>query len=836
MNFTALNKRLESLNSSQEDISHLYARQLAKSLEVEKEQGKKLEELNAREAANLIQYKISDDKSFVPDEFKGYYDFHSNKFTKEQLWSALPNNDEYYFLASIRRNKPSDETELLSLARDYNLERETLFKLKEDNLLDWLDIVEVDTLDNFKKGNYVDDDIISSFEERGFISRPSNNERELLSFIKDKEICIDSNLFKKLCDKLEISPKRISALTARNSHLDILTTDQANWLEGGAKTDLLGQFELSELDFKKIKHRITFYSKNEIKSIDKEYLTDEQLHYIQAIKEGMKAEDLKTLKEKLQLDNEDVFLLKNRIEYYKGDEIKSINLNAIIDATPRIRFSPHSKYFEPLELLEERKTMSVTYELKRECVDSYLLISDSCNDIYEFSRTDFERISELKAHNKKINDAIVPSNQELSFLEAIKWRKFKFSKDLSEDEKQEEKIKLIYKIAKEDFNINEGQLSELVKNDYLNLFTLSESSPLTDWREAKALNKARIYLSTKDKLSPSESTKILVELGIEKPDDNISLLLNGKLVPPPYKEKSIDYNMALKTFRNTPLSLAEETRLKDLRRNGIHPESLEYKKWLYTEHKSWKMEAVRKFSFKKNYKEKYGVNLEILKFVNSFKQVTHEQLLKLGLSEEEIERYTHGIPNNSGKPSGRQKLLNSSILPNPRGKIQYYYINHTGTISGRSFLQDVVKKKEINKKPLQRKDLLFHDLKVPSCVLKTIEMYEKRGYKVKEIKNESAQYSETKSGVKNENRHNGPAFMDAQVVFEKDETMASSSPSKGKSTIVVGVEYGNYATERMASKLENSIYDEAHVFSNERHMKKYQQSITINRLVSFHKI
>lgn len=140
------------------------------------------------------------------------------------------------------------------------------------------------------------------------------------------------------------------------------------------------------------------------------------------------------------------------------------------------------------------------------------------------------------------------------------------------------------------------------------------------------------------------------------------------------------------------------------------------------------------------------------------------------------------------------------------------------------------------KKPLQRKDLLFHDLKVPSCVLKTIEMYEKRGYKVKEIKNESAQYSETKSGVKNENRHNGPAFMDAQVVFEKDETMASSSPSKGKSTIVVGVEYGNYATERMASKLENSIYDEAHVFSNERHMKKYQQSITINRLVSFHKI
>ena len=335
-----------------------------------------------------------------------------------------------------------------------------------------------------------------------------------------------------------------------------------------------------------------------------------------------------------------------------------------------------------------------------------------------------------------------------------------------------------------------------------------------------------------------ESSIILKHLQIDEPDNKLlSILSEDKLSPPPFKQKTIDYEIALKIFREDPLSSFEKARLSELRRNGVHSESLEYKRWLYQDCKSRKMHFAQERAFKNNYRKKYGVNLEVLKFVNSFKQVSHDSLLKIGLSEKEILRYSEGIPTDNGKSSGRQKLLTKAILPNPRKDIPYYYITHKGVVSGRSFLKEMMKKAEINSRPQQRQDLLFHDLKVPECVLETQKMYEKKGWKLKEIKNESAQYSDIKKSVQNGDRKNGPAFMDAQMIFTKIEAGGSSnSPSKGKMTIVVGVEYGNYVNERMASKTENSIYDEAHVFSNERYMKQYQKQITTARIVTFHKI
>ena len=439
----------------------------------------------------------------IPEEYRGYYEHFSNKFASEDLWTVLPSNDEYYFLAAIKRELPENQNQnqIFKLATDYNIPLSTLAEFKANLKLDWLTNEDHQNIIRLKEDGFLDESIIQNLEERGFINQLSTHEKSFLKLIDSKDLNINTDEFEYLYKKYEISSTRISNLTAKNSHLDILTTNETNWLKDGARVENSGDFELSETDFWKVKHRINYYSKNEIKNIDSTNLNPNELAYITAIKDGKATSELKEINKILNLDKETLFLINKRVEHYSGDEIKDINYSTITDLNTKYRLKPHVRYFESKELIQERSKRPVSYKLKNHISDSYLLISDHDSITNEFNRNDFERMSELKAHNKTINDVIVPSNQELAFLENIKWRKIKLSPPKTKEiEILQKKEELFKKIANDDFKIDEKHFYELLNNGFINIYLDNDKRPSTAWREPKSLNDARIYLSMENKL------------------------------------------------------------------------------------------------------------------------------------------------------------------------------------------------------------------------------------------------------------------------------------------------------------------------------------------------
>jgi hypothetical protein len=112
------------------------------------------------------------------------------------------------------------------------------------------------------------------------------------------------------------------------------------------------------------------------------------------------------------------------------------------------------------------------------------------------------------------------------------------------------------------------------------------------------------------------------------------------------------------------------------------------------------------------------------------------------------------------------------------------------------------------------------------CVLQVSADLKEKGLKILEIKNEASQYSDAKAGKSNNWRKDGPSFMDAILIVEEPGNEALSISGGTKS---IAVEYGNYTNERMMSKIENSNFDQAFVFSNTTFQQKYSQlSITQN--------
>ena len=173
------------------------------------------------------------------------------------------------------------------------------------------------------------------------------------------------------------------------------------------------------------------------------------------------------------------------------------------------------------------------------------------------------------------------------------------------------------------------------------------------------------------------------------------------------------------------------------------------------------------------------------------------------------------------------KLLRTHRLPTPRGLIIYYSIQHSGYVSGRTILEKDLQKSEIASSPQGRQDLLFHDLKVVDCVLDAKERLESKGYKIVSVKNESSQFSRERLGIVNTERNELPHFMDAVLEVE------GPNHAPGSKTEVIAVEYGNYTNDRMKSKLENSNFDSALVYSNATTMNKYIKSIEVSENVQF---
>ena len=289
----------------------------------------------------------------------------------------------------------------------------------------------------------------------------------------------------------------------------------------------------------------------------------------------------------------------------------------------------------------------------------------------------------------------------------------------------------------------------------------------------------------------------------------------------PIKLQAKDYGLFFKSLSGNDLSHFEKRRLDKLKAIGIDTSSKEFIQHINEDPTAFPLKKELKKARLTYYKETYKVNLQALKTLNTFKQMNGHQLEEIGLSKSDLERYTKGLKD---PYLAQNKLLNKHLFQTPKGVETYYSIRHTGQVSGRAFLEEDIPKKDIARKPQQRQDLLYHDLRVVDAYLEVKKELEKKGYTIKSIHNESSQYSKAKKKVLNGDRSEGPSFMDLEL-----EVL---SPSSG-STLTVAIEYGNYTNQRMASKLEHSAYDLAYVYSNKTHQKQYLRNIKTQREVHF---
>lgn len=424
------------------------------------------------------------------------------------------------------------------------------------------------------------------------------------------------------------------------------------------------------------------------------------------------------------------------------------------------------------------------------------------------SKRELDRYTELLAYDNPLDvTKHLPYNVELGFLRKIHGRKIT--------------PEIAIKIGQDDFGLDKEAVYHLLNTQFI---SISNGYAKNEWTEPKSLSDARIWQSTIQRHSFEDAIKILSALKIEEPSIFIKdLIRNNSHIHP--RQKTEDYTLFLKVHFKEPLSMSETARLTHLRENGVHPE-LNYS-FLSEDHASWNMKAAKKQAFIQYFTKRYQVDIKVLDFINKFKQVTHEQLLKLGLSEGEIDRYVRGIANDDIPFGG--KLLNRHTLNTPKGNIIYYSIQHQGIVSGRSLLETRMGKEFISQRPQQRQDLLFHDLKVVDCVLLVKKELEEKGHKILEVKNESSQYSDAKAGKDNNWRKDGPSFMDAVLIIE--EPMSETLSISGGGTSTIAVEYGNYTNERMMSKIENSNFDQAFVFSNQTFQQKYSNLSTTKNVI-----
>lgn len=526
----------------------------------------------------------------------------------------------------------------------------------------------------------------------------------------------------------------------------------------------------------------------------------------QFLKDGAKIETLS----KYGLKIKNYYHLKNRIEFEqnKPQIIKSIHLGVIVDLDDKLDPTVKVYYREKIPVLSFRENAELGYKVTPSYKDISIYLRGSSQE--PLSKRELDRYYEILAMKDNSFVDFVPSNTELAFLQKINGRKGD--------------LELMLKIAQDDFSLPKDSVYHLLEN---NLISIKNGYINNEWIEPKIITDARTWQSTQKNHSFEVSIQLLAELKIQEPSPLIKGLIqdNRPIIP---QQKTEDYELFLKVHFKSNLNDFEMNRLNHLRSNGIHPELNTH--FIKEEPASWNMKAARKQAFIHFFKERYGVKLDVIEFMNKFKQVTHEQLLKLGLSPGEIDRYVRGVPNENIPFGG--KIFTRHTLNTPRGNILYYSIQHQGIVSGRSLLETKIPKEFIAQRPQQRQDLLFHDLKVVDCVLEVKKELESKGYKILEVKNEASQYADAKAGKANDWRKDGPSFMDSILLVEEpiNESMSLSGGTKS-----IAVEYGNYTTERMISKIENSSFDQAFIFSNQTFQQKYSR-LEISQNVVFRSI
>ncbi len=663
-------------------------------------------------------------------------------FSKSMLTTqheSLLTNQEYFFLAALRRKPASD---LMALAQKYHCNPESL---KDRGYLDFLSKAEFEVLARAQNGTL------------------EASEQETLLDLKKRRFYLPAN-----AQEFAF----LQAVAAQNI---------------GSKEDLkplLDRFLISEKQLAVLKNKGFI-----------DYLDEYERQFCEAMMQNSDKEHLKAVAGTLNIDSP--WRLKKRLILSGPEHSKTIDEAVKVDPEAKYRFTARINYKEPPSLLSHRLILETNYKPELTAQDSRLIFLENIeneNIVYK----DLERLTELKACHIQATDLPITSNAELAFMQKIANR----SLDLA----------TLQKIGQDDFKISLDQIDWLINKGFI---TAKNDKFTNNWQEPSTLLNARIWHNMP---APNSrwASQLLTELGITEPYAGLKLALNSKTKPIDIGHKLGDYALYFKILRREHLSAFEAQRLASMRANGVHPESPEFSRLIKEEPSSWRLKEARKQSYLHHYEKAYGVNKEALHFTNKFKQVSHEQLLQIGLSEEEIARYCQGI-------KGQHRLLENHILPTPKGPIRYYSISHKGPISGRAFLEQDLPKNQIAIRPQQRKDLLFHDLKVVDSVLAVIADRKNQGWQVKEIHNEASQYSLTKAGLKNENRQGGPSFMDAVVIFEEIQSQGSG----GSKTETIAIEYGNYDLTRMAAKLANCQFDQAFVFARQDFIKRYERNFHI---------
>lgn len=770
MNLENINRKIlknEKINLQDDSFEKKLARELLKE-----KQDKKL---RPQDKADLLALKLSPyvDKLFSENRLRRLREL-EHTISSEELLSSLIPNKHYFFLSDLREKKLTTEESIIKLANTYNLNKDEVQALKKEGFLDYLE----------ENKNLTRDDLV----KRGFLSSLTDSEKFLLRSISGSE----TNL---------VIPDTVLIKLRTRGHLDILTSNEQSFLKEGAKIEALQNYGLSLPDYYHLKKRIEFHTKGEVKSVDNFGITIREKEFIaNYISTGKK--------EGLGFSEDHAQKLVQRVERYKGTEVKSIDYKVTINL--KDIYGPTSKVFyrESYPVLAFREKYPLGYTLTTTAKDISIYLRGRGNE--NLTKRELDRYHELLASQDQSFLDDVPTNAELAFLRKLDGRKID--------------LELAIKIGKNDFGIEKETIYHLLENQY---FVIHNGFGKKEWVEPKSVAAARIWQSTLQRHSFEDSLKILSELKIEEPTFAIKKLINNNNHIYP-RQKNEDFTLFLKVHFNEPLNRTESSRLIHLRENGVHPE-LSYS-FLTDEPQSWNMKAARKQAFIHHFRERYQINMKVIDFVNKFKQVTHEQLIKLGLSSGEIDRYVRGIENNKIPFGG--KIFNRHTLHTPKGNIIYYSIHHKGLVSGRSLLETRLPKNLIAERPQQRQDLLFHDLKVVDCLLQTSQKLEEKGYKILEVKNEASQYSDAKAGKSNNWRKDGPSFMDAILIVEEPINEALSLSGGTKS---IAVEYGNYTNERMMSKIENSSFDQAFIFSNSTSQERYSKMV-VTKNVIFHSI
>ena len=779
--------------------------------------------IDPRELSSYLETRLNqeNENGSLQNYLKAYLD----ELPPQKIIEFLPSASELAFLSRLRgeglefpdaenlsKNYQADIQSLKSrgLIQHYNKEYEPFLSSLENekNIESVSDVIE------FAEKKQIPKNEIKKLINDGVIRALSSNESR---FISDIKLQLDGKIepdVEAMAKKYLINEKRLNLLKSYGI-IDYSSGSEKEYLcalrEGNSELASEIAKVFSTNDLIGLKKRISFFSPSEVKSIDTVgYPSKIEVAYLNTFKEisngsesdTTKKDRLKQLNESSGFDKRDLHRLKNRINFYSGHEVKSVDLLTKVNGSLCIDRKIRSRYKEADSILNLRKGQRLDHKVTLTKEDHYLLMHNTIKSKENLSYANKVRRMELSLSDKKTDSKYILSNNEKVFISNLSRRNF--NKNPATD---------IINTISSDYGVGEDRASFLLEKGIIGIENKSKKSrPVfkvsINYREPAELSQARVWLNS------DEQTK----KNIETPASSTLSLLKEKSEKFRLKPELSDYNLYFKVKRSELLSSRDRKRIGLLNENGTHLDSKEYQKWIHSEPKSFQMKGARKNAFLIHYEKEYGFSREALDWTNRFKQLSENHLKKfMGITSEEIDRYTKGVKGKSGDYTGKFPLLVEHREFTKDGAIKFYTLAHNGPISGRGFMEKYIPKEKISKYGQTRQELIHHDLKVVDCVWQVKKELEGKNKKILNIKNEATQYGDEKRGVSNEDRKNGPGFMDAAIIIDEQV------PTKGggERSKIVAVEYGNYSVSRMAEKIYSSDFDEAHIFADAQHINKY---------------